>query len=185
MSDQNQNVVTKSPIKFRPSEIDARRNELSGEVVGKPFVPSGLVPIAEPRFSPEIPMNVPDADLRSATYDRTEVQRRRRGEPLMVDADITAEMFTRPRAMAAILCGGPCDGEERDVPQTLMQIPVAVDVDPATIKPFVHVPGQPNIVQGALTTVYYKRTNRKTPDGARCFDYQAPQPDPEPAAVTV
>ena len=188
MSDQNQNVVTKGPIKIKPSEIDTRRNELSGEVVGKPFVPSGLVPIAEPRFSEPIPINIEGARQvykeREGIYDHPRASRPDR--PTIVDAEIQPFDNTlngqRRRMKTVCLEGGALDGAEIDLDQSALVHHATVPTDPGKLQPFVFDPeahrlwvltggkeGHGNEIKGDLDTITYRRTKRKTIEGLFIF----------------
>ena len=146
------NQVEKGPIKIKPSEIDTRRNELSAVHVGSPIEGPAVIPVAEPRFGPEIPIEIERdhtvykprtfADG-SGIYDHPNASRPDR--PNIVEGGIKPfdntlygmPRRTRRRMAMVYLEGGPFDGGDVEVAEDALVYSATVPTDPEKLQPFV------------------------------------------------
>lgn len=143
--------------------------------------------MSESRKGVEVDINIPKADAAQSfakpheRYQHPDASKP--GRPTIVEGDIKPfDVQAKVKPLTIVLQGGPFDGTEVEVPGMAMKYDAVVQVDPATIEPFVFdaeqhrryvdsggKEGRANVVQGSWDTVTYKRTNQKTKEGLTIF----------------
>jgi hypothetical protein len=151
-------VITKSPIQTGP--ITAYRDEQRKG----PYIT--MVPVIENAAAP--------------TYDRMEVSRRRVGPAFVAEAEIKPEFFRKSALMSVLLVGGPSDGTVVERSQETMRVQLSVPRTEPVPKCETELAGRHSVVAGEYDCATYKRTNQKTEDGMRVFEFVAPGADVKP-----
>ena len=142
--------------------------------------------MSEARKGPEVEMKLDGANQRHEkpreVYAHPNASRP--DKPTIIEGEIKPiDQKPTAKKITVVLQGGPFDGTEVELPGLATKYDASFERDPGTIEPFVFdaeqhrryvdsngKEGRPNIVQGTLDTVTYKRTSQRTKEGLLIFE---------------